>query len=391
LRASVTEVISRINGYLSERPILACVESVGLNAYGTDRDLLSTGVPHDAHAKVVLPRLPSATMSLLMNKLVQASLLLLCSVSPLLGATDPDAQQLLVTAKQQASLVHGQAGPFQLDVDFVVQMNTPAQGHLTFKWEAENRWWRKIVMDRFEQIEIRDEDRLYTSRNIPFTPVRIGELVSLLQFAEGSARLLAKKQKQRVENGVEITCLQVEQENVKAKPHEVCVNPASREILRDEWQMPPDERRKEQYSDYFDFGGHRYPRKLQLVVNGSVVIKANVQELRSAVFDQALLLPPKGAIERRQCVDMKHAVAIKTPNPTYPPSASQNKLMGDTTVAMTVLTDGSVSDIRLLGTATRSMDDATLQTLKGWKFKPAMCGPEAVVSDIEVVVSFRLQ
>jgi protein TonB len=75
----------------------------------------------------------------------------------------------------------------------------------------------------------------------------------------------------------------------------------------------------------------------------------------------------------------------------YPKSASQNKLMGDTSVAMTILTDGSVSDVRLIGTATRSMDDATVQTLKGWKFKPAMCGSEPVVSDIEVVVSFRLQ
>jgi TonB family protein len=330
-------------------------------------------------------------MSLPMKKLILTTVVLLCSFSSSLVATDPAAQQLLIAAKQQASLVHNQAGPYQLDVHFMIQMNTPNQGHLIFKWEAENRWWRKIVMDQFEQIEIRDGDKLYTSRNIPFTPVRIGELVGLLQFAEGSASLLVKKQKQRIENGIETTCLQVEQENVKGKPHEVCVNPASREILRDEWQVPPDERRKEQYSDYFDFGGHHYPRKLQLVVNGSVVISANIRGLTSAAFDQALLLPPKGAIERRQCGDMKHAVPIKTPDPTYPPSASHNKLMGDTTVAMTVLTDGSVSNIQLLGTATRTMDDATLQTLKGWKFKPAMCGSEPVVSDIEVVVSFRLQ
>jgi hypothetical protein len=149
-------------------------------------------------------------------------------------------------------------------------------------------------MDAFEQIEIRNGDRLYTSRNIPFTPVRIGELISLLQFAEGSAGLLVKKQKQRVENGVEITCLRVENKNFKVKPHEVCVNSSSYEILRDEWQEPPDERRKEQYSDYFDFRGHHYPRKLQLLVNGSVVITANVQDLTTTVFDQALLLPPKG-------------------------------------------------------------------------------------------------
>ena len=326
-----------------------------------------------------------------MKKLFLATALFLCSLSRLLGATDPAAQQLLMAAKQHASLFHDQASPFQIDVDFVVQMNVPTQGHLTLKWDAKDRWWRKIVMDRFEQIEIRNDDRLYTSRNIAFTPVRIGELISLLQFAEGSAGLLVKKQKQRVENGVEITCLQVEQENGRAKPHEVCLNSASHEILRDEWQEPPDERRKEQYSDYFDFGGHHYPRKLQLIVNGSVVITANVQDLTTTVFDQALLLPPKGAIERRKCSDMKHAVPVKTPDPMYPKSASQNKLMGDSTVAMTVLTDGSVTDIRLIGSATRSMDDATLQTLKGWKFKPAMCGSEPIVSDIEVVVSFRLQ
>jgi TonB family protein len=326
-----------------------------------------------------------------MKKLVLTTAMFLSSFFPLLGATDPAAQQLLVTAKQQASLFHDQASPFQIDVDFVVQINTPTQGHLTLKWEAKDRWWRKTVMDRFEQIEILNGDRLYTSRNMAFTPVRIGELISLLQFAEGSAGLLVRKQKQRVENGVEITCLQVERENVKAKPHEVCVNSASHEILRDEWQEPPDERRKEQYSEYFDFGGHHCPRKLQLLVNGSAVITASVQDLTTTVFDQALLLPPKGATERRQCGDMKHAVPIKTPDPMYPRSASQNKLMGDTAVAMTVLTDGSVTDLRLVGSATRSMDDASLQTLKGWKFKPAMCGSEPVVSDIEVVVSFRLQ
>lgn len=65
--------------------------------------------------------------------------------------------------------------------------------------------------------------------------------------------------------------------------------------------------------------------------------------------------------------------------------------MGETTVAMTVVTDGSVTDIQIVGSAARSMDDATLQTLKSWRFKPAMCGADPVVSDIEVVVSFRLE
>lgn len=325
-----------------------------------------------------------------MKKLALASTLLICGFPTLLSANDPAAQQALIEANQRASLFQDQARPFQLDVDFVLQLRVPTQGHLTLKWEANHRWWRKVVMDGFEQIEIRNGEKLYISRNIDFTPVRIGELIGLLQFAEDPEKLLVKKQKAQRENGVEMLCLRVEGES-RGKNHEVCLNPEAHEILSDEWHEAPDERRKAQYSDYFDFGSHHYPRKLQLLVNGSVVITANVKDLQATILDQALLLPPKGAIERRPCKGMTHAVPVKTPEPAYPRSASENKLMGDTTVAMTVLTDGSVSNIRLIGTATHSMDDATLQTLRGWKFKPAMCGSEPVVSDIEVVVSFRLE
>ena len=326
-----------------------------------------------------------------MKKVILTTALLVRSIPLLLAGTNPAAQQLLLAAKQQASLFHEQASPLELNVDFLVQMNVPVQGHLTLKWESKDRWWRKIVMGDFEQIEIRNGDRLYTSRNIGFTPIRIRELISLLQFAEGSESLIAKKQRQRTENGVEMTCLQVEHENFRGKPHEVCVNSVSHEILSDEWQEPPDERRREQYTDYFYFGGHRYPRKLQLLVNGSSVITANVDNLTTATFDETLLVPSKGAIERRQCADMKHAVPVKTPDPMYPKSASQNELTGDTVVSMTVLADGSVTDIQLVGRAARSMDEATMQTLKNWRFKPAMCGADPVVSDIEVVVSFRLE
>ena len=58
---------------------------------------------------------------------------------------------------------------------------------------------------------------------------------------------------------------------------------------------------------------------------------------------------------------------------------------------MTVWTDGSLTDIQLMGRSARSLDEATLDTLKRWKFKPAMCGTEPVVSDIQVVVSFRVE
>ncbi len=311
-----------------------------------------------------------------MKRPILTILFLACFLRLSLAGTNPAAQQLLISAKQQASLLHKDDGPLQLDLDFVAQMRVPTRGHLTLKWADDDRWWRRILLGDFEQTDVRDGDKLYTSRSAPFSPVRIGELVSLVQFAEHSDGLRVKKEKQRMERGLAMTCLDVEGSTARGKTHEVCLNSASREILSDEWKEPPDERRREQYAEYFEFRGHRYPHKLELFVNGSTAITAVVESLTTATFDPTLFVPARGAIERRQCPEMKHAMPLKTPDPSYPESASQNKLMGDTTVAMTVLTDGSVGNIQLIGSATQSMDTATLQTLKSWRFKPAMCGTD---------------
>jgi TonB family protein len=324
-----------------------------------------------------------------MPKSLWLVILLISSASAYAASTDAAAQQLLIAAELQSSLFHDQANPFELDVDFAAQLNVPTRGQFTLKWAAADRWWRKVVLGTFEQIDIRNGEKLITTRNIAFTPIPVRELIDLLEFAEGREQLIAKKPKPRAENGVQMLCLQVEQKSAKGKSHEVCIDSFTHDVLSDQWQESSEERPRAQYSDYFDFGTHRYPRHLELRQNVSKRIDANVLSLTTAAFDEGLLVPPQGAIERRECADMKPAIPIKTRDPFYPPSKSENQFAGDTTVAMTVLTDGSVSDIQLIGSSLRSMDDAGLHTLKTWRFKPAMCGTDPIVSDIQVVVRFR--
>ena len=115
--------------------------------------------------------------------------------------------------------------------------------------------------------------------------------------------------------------LQVEQKKVQGKAHQVCINPVSDAIVSDEWQEPPDERRREPYGDYFDFEGHRYQRKV-----GTASEREQSSYGEPGDTDDGCVVAPKGAIEPRLCADL-----------------------------------------------------------------PAMCGSEPVVSDIAVVVSFRLR
>jgi len=325
-----------------------------------------------------------------MKRTIFSMFFLFLAAPSILAGSDQGARDLYPAAEQQANIFQSDVSPFQLELDFTAQIQVPTSGHLTLKWQAEDRWWRRVTMGDFQQIEIRNGDRLYTKNNAGFTPLRVKELFGLIQFAKTPEGVKLKKVKQRIEEGAEVTCFETERKSSGAIAHDLCINSTSRDIVWDEWKEFAEERRKHEYSSYFDFGRHRYPREMRLLVNGIKGLSAHVNSLETAALDDALLVPPTGALERRQCAGMKHPVAIKTPDPVYPRSAGENGMMGITSAAVTVLADGSIGDVQLIGSGTRSMDEATLQALKNWKFKPAMCGSEPVVSDIQVTVNFRL-
>lgn len=315
-------------------------------------------------------------------KVIIAIAALLLSTPCLLGSTNPDAQQLLSTALQQSSIFGDPSTPLELQIDFVAQLNVPTGGHLTVRWAQKDRWWSKVSLGGFEQIKIQNGEWSYTARNLGFTPMRVQELLNLIHLTDSSV-YEGQKAKQRTENGIPITCVHAAREDYKQDKREICLDPASNEILSQAWNWQPDEKRRELYSDYFEFQGHHYPRKLEYEENSSRVIKAEVTSLVPAPFDESLLSPPKGAIGRRHCPGMKPAVPIKKVELPTIGFDSHN------TIALTILTDGTVGDIQLIARGGSRLDEATMAALKQWKFKPAMCGTDPVVSDIEIETSVR--
>lgn len=324
-----------------------------------------------------------------MKKLILVAAFFVCSLRPAAGSDDPALQQLLTSAEQRANLYYNQSTPLQLDVDFVVHLKVPIHGYLTLKWEAKDRWWRKMVVGDFQQIEVRNGDWHYTARNAEITPLVLLDLFRLVGFDIDSDDVTAKKERRRAENGVDMSCIQVERKDSTESSRNVCINAASGEILIDEWKEPSGEQHGEQFADYFDFQTHHYPRTLELSVNGSKVITANVSNLIPASFDESLLAPPPGAIARRECDDLKHAVLLRAPGLDFP-AAARVQGGGKMMVLITVNSDGSAGNIKLASSSGIPLDDATKKALQSYKFKPAMCGTEPVVSDVTVEVNYMM-
>ncbi|MGB7546249.1 MAG: energy transducer TonB [Terracidiphilus sp.] len=297
-------------------------------------------------------------------------------------------QQLLDSAHQPADLFHNSREPFLLEIDFTAQLTHPVEGRFLLKWKAKDQWWSKVVFGGYQQITMQNGEMLYTARNLDFTPLAIENLFKLIHFTDDSVALTAKKEKDRVEAGVSLACINAERVDSINDQREFCVDSATHNLLSETSKGALQEKRQQQFEDYLDFEGSHYPAKLYLLYSGHKVISATVLRLQSAAFDPALLAPPKGAIERRHCPGMKWPVAIQTPKPTF--DYHRYGFAGESNVALTVLPDGSVGDARLLSDGGPIMDGPTLSALKKWKFKPAMCGDEPVVADIVIELAFEV-
>lgn len=324
--------------------------------------------------------------------LISVVLLLTLAIPAGLAEGDPVSEQRLKSASDLLAIRSEGSKPFWLDADFTAQINVPQNGHLTWKWADKNLWSQEITLGDFRQLNIRKEDTLYISRNLPFTPMKISELQDLIKvFSFDPDEEHAKGMKRESVNGVQEECSEIHYKKDHGNPKTtVCISPDANEVLSIETKDDTDLSRKE-FSGYEPFREHRYPRELRLYTNGSLALKVTIRSLRDGARNDADFTPPPGASARRQCEHMTPPHALKTPDPAYPRSASQNRIGGTVTVSLTVLPDGSVENVQLLGSAGREMDQVTEEIVKTWKFKPAMCGDEPVTADIRVNMNFRMR
>lgn len=321
----------------------------------------------------------------LMKRFLFTAVVFLIGACPLIANDHAAEQQLLDSAHKPADLFQSAANPFDLEIDFTVHFSGPATGHLSMKWQSKDHWWRKVEVAGFEQTTISNGEMVYTSRNFPYTPLEVQNLLSLLHFEQG-VPYSAEKQRDRTEKGVALTCVQAEQTGNGRETHDFCLSGTTHDLLNDEKEESQDAKTKQVFGDYVDFGGKRYPMKLQLFEGNKEIASASVKSLEAAAFDPALLVPGKDAIERRECLGMKPSGPVREIHPDY---FHASKTPGEVSVSVTVLADGSVGDVKITHTGGLNVDKATLAAVKKEKFKPAMCGAEPVVSDLDLSFPFK--
>ncbi|MGD0631622.1 MAG: TonB family protein [Terracidiphilus sp.] len=320
-----------------------------------------------------------------MKWLVLAAIILFAGACPAMAEDHAAEQQMLDSAHKPGDLFQGNANPFDLEVDFTVRSHGPMPGHLSVRWQSKGHWWSKVAVGGFEQTTIRNGEMEYTARNLAFTPEVVQKVFHLLGFDVSSSAYAATGQKSRTVDGIPTTCIETQIDKFATNNREFCFETTSHELLREDWEAGSGEKDIGSFAGYSAFDGTAYPTKFELSKNGEVSISASVAALNDAAFDPSLLVAPKGAIERRKCPGLKPPIPVKRFSPIF----NQPGVEGQVTATLTNLADGSVGDVAILHSGGAAMDKAAVDAFKRSTFKPAMCGVEPVVSDIEISVTVR--
>ena len=83
---------------------------------------------------------------------------------------------------------------------------------------------------------------------------------------------------------------------------------------------------------------------------------------------------------------------MRNPPPTYPREARERGWEGTTVLRVEVLADGTAGKIEIAKSSGHNvLDDASVDTVRHWKFSPARSGETAIRSVVEVPITFRLQ
>lgn len=82
--------------------------------------------------------------------------------------------------------------------------------------------------------------------------------------------------------------------------------------------------------------------------------------------------------------------ATFTPQPNFSDYARKKRLEGNVILSLTVLSDGTVDDVKVTRSLEKSLDEQAIKTVRTWKFEPSMYQGKPISYSTAVEVNFRL-
>ena len=304
------------------------------------------------------------------------------------GKAEEQARPLLKAAEERSLFHADKSAPF--GVVFKFNLRIPkASGGYSWLVTPDGDWRKETQFLNYTDLEINRGTTLWTKRSTAFRPLSAGWVEGAFNNFEYLNRAEDKITRYFTtsDHHVELRCMDVLR-NETAQT--LCFDPDDN-LRRVVLKKP---RLTYEYSDYRPAGKKFAPYKMiaRSEEDGFAFEGTLDRLLLEPKFDASLLAPPSGASTRIGCL-RPTLPNPKTENlaPNYPPDARAQRQQGSVTAYILIASDGSVQNPAIIQTGGQYLDAAVLETIRKWRFDPAMCGRAPVDFETEVNVQFTIE
>lgn len=315
--------------------------------------------------------------------------LLLTSTALGSNKRDEEAAALIARAKQLSDIRAEGEPAFRLKISFktIKDDGSASEGEYTEIWVSKTNWRRQVVAGDFRRTQIAVEGKRWILSSGGATPRYVGDV-----FRLSDIRNLRPddwkpwKLENREVNGVSARCLETAPSpNTSA----ACFDQTTAAlILESTLSYAARAQMVCSYADYEKFGDRVFARFHACDVGGHRKIEARVLELTvDPTPDPALFLPPDGAKESESCLAGKRGpTLLHGESPSLPRGTKHG---GTVVMSLVVGIDGKPDNLRITSSPNGALGQAAMDSVKNWRFNPAMFDGEPIAITTQVEVDFR--
>ena len=298
------------------------------------------------------------------------------------------AEGLIERARHLSDIRSPKSPGFRLKASFSFTGKDLEAAHGTYTeiWISDSQWRRETVVNDSHRVEVGTSNRIWrldTSQGFPDPAARLPDLMNIFPSASSTFEF---------ESIIDTTDQKIAEQCATTKPgsrqekYKFCFDQKSGALLA---KLSPEIRPKNMtdyscfYGIFRKFGDYWFPREMACLENTHRTLEAKVEDLSVEPSPEvALFKPPPGALE---------LCSTKPVNPTVlssvGPSISSNS---ERLVILRVSVDakGKPQDMTVSESGGKGLDEAALEAVGKWRFKPATCNGEPIPGQLNIRFSF---
>ena len=298
------------------------------------------------------------------------------------------AEELMQRARQLSDIRSPKAPAFRLKAtfSFIGKNLETARGTYTEIWISDSQWRRETIVNDIHRVEVGTANRIWrldNSTDFPEVATRLPDLMNV--FPQASPTFEFESITDTTDQKIAEQCATTKAGSRQEK-YRFCFEQKSGALLA---KLSPEIRPKNMtdyscfYGIFRKFADFWFPREMACLEDKHRTLEAKVEELSLEPSpDAALFKPSPGALE---------LCSTKPVNPTVlssvGPSISSNS---ERLVILRVSVDakGKPQDMTVSESGGKGLDEAALEAVGKWRFKPATCNGEPIPAQINIQFSF---